>query len=66
MTKTMGENPKVAVRDNALQEEAISALLAHGFQKNQVLMAIQQVYKANPKVDQVESLIKLTLKQLST
>ena len=66
ITKTIGEHPKVAVRDNALQEEAISALLALGFQKNQVLRGIQQVYKANPKVDQVESLIKLTLKQLST
>jgi Holliday junction DNA helicase RuvA len=52
-------------RDNTLQEEALSALLALGFNKQSVIKAITEVYKANPDLVGVEALIKASLKKLS-
>ncbi len=54
------------ISNNTLQEEALSALLALGFNKNQVLKAIQAVYKAQPGLDSIEMLIKAALKKLSS
>ena len=54
------------LRDNTLKEEALSALLALGFQKNRIIKAIGEVYKANPEVESVEFVIKAALKQLSS
>ena len=56
----------VPVRDNTLREEALSALLALGFNRSKILTAISEVYKADPQVDRVESLIKGSLKHLSS
>ena len=61
------ENLVVAPQvDNTLRTEALSALLALGFQKNKVLKAISDAYKANPQIDRVELLIKEALKKLSS
>ncbi len=54
-----------AVRDNTLQQEALSALLALGFNKQAVIKTITEVYKDTPNLDGVESLIKASLKKLS-
>ncbi len=54
------------VKDNTLRTEALSALLALGFNKNQILKAISDAYRANPKIDKVELLIKDSLRQLSS
>lgn len=54
------------VRDNTLQQEALSALLALGFNKNRVISVIQKVYQKNPDINQVETLIKASLQQLSS
>jgi len=54
------------VRDNTLQQEALSALLALGFSKNKVISVIQKVYQNNPDINQVETLIKASLQQLSS
>lgn len=55
----------ITTRDNTLQEEALSALLALGFSKQSVTKAVSDVYKANPDLASVESLIKASLKILS-
>jgi Holliday junction DNA helicase RuvA len=55
----------MTTRDNTLQEEALSALLALGFSKQSVTKAVSDVYKANPDLASVESLIKASLKILS-
>ena len=54
------------VRDQQIQEEAVSALQALGFQKTQIFKAMQQVFRAHPDVNQVEELIKHLLKQLAS
>ena len=54
------------LRDNTLRAEALSALLALGFNKKQILKAISDAYKANPEIDRVELLIKDSLRQLSS
>jgi len=55
-----------SMRDNTLDEEALSALLALGFSKNQVVKSISAVHKSDIKVDSLESLIKAALKRLSS
>lgn len=54
------------IRDNTLRAEALSALLALGFNKKQILKAISDAYRADPEIDRVEVLIKDSLKQLSS
>ncbi|MCL4108621.1 UNVERIFIED_CONTAM: hypothetical protein GTU68_006939 [Idotea baltica] len=61
-TDVVGSTP---VRDNTLQQEALSALLALGFNKQAVIKTITEVYKETPNLDGVESLIKASLKKLS-
>ena len=51
--------------DNTLRDEALSALVALGFNKIQVQKVLNKVLKENPTVDKVEKLIKLGLKQMS-
>lgn len=51
--------------DSSIKEEAISALMALGFQKNMVGKQIDKVLSSNPDINQVESLIKAVLRQLS-
>ncbi len=52
--------------DNTLQTEALSALLALGFNKNRVMKVISEVSKAESNLVSVEALIKASLKQLSS
>ncbi len=66
VAKGSGEDFAPPVRDNTLQQEALSALLALGFSKNRVISVIQKVYQKNPEIDQVETLIKASLQQLSS
>jgi Holliday junction DNA helicase RuvA len=49
----------------SIREEAISALVALGFQKSQVNKLVDKVLTENADMHQVESLIKSVLRQLS-
>lgn len=51
--------------NNTIMNEALSALLALGFQKNSAQKAIDGVIKGDPTVDSVEVLIKRALKLMS-
>ena len=51
--------------DNAMREEALSALMALGFNRIAVQKALNQVLKETASVSKVEDLIKLTLKALA-
>ncbi|MBX2816513.1 MAG: Holliday junction branch migration protein RuvA [Saprospiraceae bacterium] len=51
---------------NTAQEEALSALLALGFNRNKVLQILQQLGRKQPEIDNVESLVKAALTQLSS
>lgn len=48
-----------------IRDEAISALVALGFQKNQIIKQVDKVLSQDSSIDQVEKLIKSTLRQLS-
>ena len=50
---------------SSLRDEALSALLALGFNKNIVPKQIDKAFKDNPDINQVENLIKAVLRQLS-
>lgn len=50
---------------NAVREEALSALLALGFNRIAVQKALNSVIKDNPNVSKVEEVIKLALKALA-
>lgn len=50
--------------DNAVREEALSALISLGFNRIAVQKALNQVLKDSPSVGRVEDLIKLALKAL--
>lgn len=51
--------------DNTVREEALSALLALGFNRIAVQKALNAVLRDNPGLTKVEELIKLSLKALS-
>lgn len=51
--------------DNTIRDEALSALVALGFNRIQVQKLLNKVLKEQPGVANVEELIKLALKQLS-
>ena len=53
------------VPNNALRDEALSALLALGFNKNVVTKQIDKALNSGKSIDQVETLIKAVLRQLS-
>jgi Holliday junction DNA helicase RuvA len=65
ISKGSGTTFQLPIRDNTLQEEALSALLALGFSKQNVIKAISDVCKVNPDLANVESIIKASLKKLS-
>jgi len=59
------ETSFVPAADNTLRQEALSALIALGFNRTQVQKALNRTLKEDPSIRQVETLIKLVLKQLS-
>jgi len=52
--------------DNTSKKEALSALLALGFNQSKVLQVLQKVSKTNPEIQDVEGLVKASLKALSS
>lgn len=52
------------VADNTIKEEALSALVMLGFNKNASEKAIAKVLKTHPDTASVEALVKLSLKNL--
>ncbi|HND88363.1 MAG TPA: hypothetical protein PK971_08540 [Saprospiraceae bacterium] len=51
--------------DNQVREEALSALIALGFQRIAVQKALNAVLKESPNLTRVEDLIKAALKALA-
>jgi len=51
--------------NNTLRDEALSALVALGFQKIKVQKTLNQILKERDDISNVEGLIKIALKQLS-
>lgn len=51
--------------NNTTREEALSAMVALGFQRIAVQKALNSILKAQPTLDDVEALIKLALRELS-
>jgi Holliday junction DNA helicase RuvA len=51
--------------NNTIRLEALSALIALGFQRSSAGKVLDKVMNNNPEVKQIEDLIKLVLKQLS-
>lgn len=52
-------------QDNTMRDEALSGLVALGFQRIQAQKALNKVLREKPSVESVEDLVKLALKQLS-
>ena len=66
MVKSFGHSDEIAVVvNNTLSDEALSALVALGFNKNRVQKLLIDIMGNNPKINEVEPLIKEALKQLS-
>ena len=66
MLKEGGDEPLTfSPKDNTIRDEALSALVALGFQRIQVQKTLNKVLREKPSVSSVEDLIKLALKQLS-
>ncbi|NND06901.1 MAG: Holliday junction branch migration protein RuvA [Saprospiraceae bacterium] len=61
-----GTDVTKSIRDNTLDEEALSALSALGFNRNQIIKSISAVHKSDTKADTLEALIKAALKRLSS
>lgn len=60
-----GNAPTLLPVDNTLRDEALSALVALGFNKIKIQRALNKILKETPNVEKVETLLKLALKQLS-
>ncbi len=61
-----GEAPAILPQaDNTVREEALSALVALQFNRIQAQKALNKILKTQPGIRQVETLIKLALKELS-
>lgn len=56
--------PSVSAADNTVRKEALSALIMLGFNKAASEKAIAKVLKSHPDTSTVESLVKLSLKNL--
>ncbi len=66
LIKESGDEPiNVNARGNTYRDEALSALVALGFNSSRVQKALNQVLVQNPDTGTVEKLIKLALKLLS-
>jgi len=64
--KESGETPlSLGTTNNTLRSEALSALVALQFNKIQVQKVLNKILKEQPNVKDVETLIKLALKQMS-
>ena len=64
--KDGGEAPiSLAPTNNKVRSEALSALVALGFQKIKVQKTLNKIIQQEPNIDKVEELIKQALKQLS-
>ena len=64
--KDVGEDwAPISAVDNTIRQEALSALIALGFNRIPVQKALNKILKENPDVDGVEKLIKMALQQLS-
>ena len=59
--ETLSFTPK----DNTIRNEALSGLVALGFQRTQVQKVLNKILREKPSVASVEDLVKLALKQLS-
>ncbi len=55
----------ISSQNNTIREEALSALVALGFNRIEVQKALNKLLKEQPTIHNVEELIKLALKQLS-
>lgn len=55
----------ISPQNNTIREEALSALVALGFNRIEVQKALNKLLKEQPTIRNVEELIKLALKQLS-
>ncbi len=55
----------IASVSNTMRDEALSALVALGFNKIQVQKVLNKMLKSTPNFDSVEALIKAALKQMS-
>ncbi len=60
-----GEGISLTPVNNTLRAEALSALVALQFNKIQVQKVLNKILKEQPAIDNVETLIKLALKQMS-
>ena len=67
LTKDSGEGPLPALNpeSNTIREEALSALVALGFNRIVVQKALNKILKEQPLVGSVEQLIKVALKELA-
>lgn len=67
LTKEAPDAPSLlpSMVDNVVREEALSALMALGFNRIAVQKALNAVIRDNPNVAKVEEVIKLALKALS-
>ncbi len=67
MIKDGGDfTPVVTTLDNTLREEALSGLVALGFNAAQVRKALNKIARSGAQVDTVEGLVKAALKELSS
>jgi Holliday junction DNA helicase RuvA len=66
LTKESPDGPVILpALDNAVREEALSALISLGFNRIAVQKALNSVMKDNPAATRVEEVIKLALKTLA-
>jgi len=66
MAKSQGEEIiSLPSNNNTTRQEALSGLIALGFQRGAAGKALDKAMNNNPEVKQIEDLIKLVLKQLS-
>jgi Holliday junction DNA helicase RuvA len=67
LTKDSGEGPLPALNpeSNTIREEALSALVALGFNRIAVQKALNKILKEQPLAGGVEQLIKIALKELA-
>lgn len=54
-----------ATRDNNAADEALSALLALGFQRQKAQVVLQGILKSNPELTTTEQLIRMALTQMA-
>ena len=64
--KESGDQPlTILPADNTVRDEALSALVALGFNRVQVQKVLNKLLKEHPNIKGVEELIKLALKQMA-